>query len=681
MSFATDPFIGAKLGSYEILEAIGEGGMARIYKGFHAELNRYTAIKVVNWGLQEDPEFTERFRREAQAIAILRHPNIVQIFDFGKHQSGYFMVMEFIDGSDLQVQLGNYRDRQELLPKDKVIRVIRDVAAALDYAHSRGVIHRDVKPSNIMITREGQPILTDFGLVMLPTHKSQATIGNTFGTPHYVAPEQAISSAAAVAASDIYSLGVILYEMTTGQLPFDDDSPLSVALKHISDPPPAPTSINPNLPADVEDVVLQALSKDPTDRFATAGDMASALEMSWSNKGVAGRDRRAPAMLPAGVPPAAAVPSITLPTAAAVAPVAIAEPSTPEQTRSQSKTSTLLPTWWPVAAGAVAVVLVGSWGFFSFFNASSAQPAPTATTAAVVFATEEDAASFPAVVPTDTPTSEPSTSTPEPPTSTPIEMLTATLPPTDSPVPTDTPLPTDTLTPTTVPTSTPTDTPTPEPTPTTPPTDTPIPPTNTPAPLPAPTDTVIANGPLSLEQLKGKILFKTDRAGYVQIYRMEADGSNQLPLDSASLYAQLEADLPFSANKQEKMVVRGEGQLDLWRANLITSQELRVTSTGKPEYDAAWSPVDNRITYVSEETGNGDIYMLNLDGSAVERLTVNTDNFDKHPTWSPDGTKIAFWSDMGYTKTRQIWVIDLSTRVTRSLSDNPFNDWDPVWVR
>jgi Tol biopolymer transport system component len=176
-------------------------------------------------------------------------------------------------------------------------------------------------------------------------------------------------------------------------------------------------------------------------------------------------------------------------------------------------------------------------------------------------------------------------------------------------------------------------------------------------------------------------LFKTDRAGFVQIYRMDADGSNQLPFDNASLYAQLEANLPFSNNQQEKVVVRGEGQLDLWRANLVGGQELRVTSTGKPEYDAAWSPVDNRIAYVSEETGNGDIYLLNLDGSAVERLTVNTDNFDKHPTWSPDGAKIAFWSDMGFNKTRQIWVIDLPTRVIRSLSDNPYNDWDPVWVR
>jgi TolB protein len=161
---------------------------------------------------------------------------------------------------------------------------------------------------------------------------------------------------------------------------------------------------------------------------------------------------------------------------------------------------------------------------------------------------------------------------------------------------------------------------------------------------------------------------------------MEANGSNQLPFDIPSLYAELEARLPFSSNQQEKIVVRGEGQLDLWRSNLVNGQELRLTSTGKAEYDPAWSPVDNRIAFVSEETGNGDIYVLNLDGSAIERLTINTDNFDKHPTWAPDGAKIAFWSDISFNKTRQIWVIDLATKTLTSLSDNPFNDWDPVWV-
>ncbi len=163
---------------------------------------------------------------------------------------------------------------------------------------------------------------------------------------------------------------------------------------------------------------------------------------------------------------------------------------------------------------------------------------------------------------------------------------------------------------------------------------------------------------------------------------MDADGSNQLPLarENWALYTELEAALPYAEDGQQLIVTRGEGQLDLWKADLITGQELRITSTQKPEYDAAWSPVDDRIAYVSEETGNGDIYLLNLGGSAVTRLTDNVDDFDKHPTWSPDGSKIAFWSNMGFNDTRQIWQVDVASGELRSLSDNPFNDWDPVWV-
>jgi serine/threonine-protein kinase len=646
------------LGSYEILEAIGEGGMARIYRGFHAELNRYAAIKVINWGLQEDPEFTERFRREAQAIASLRHPNIVQIFDFGKHTSGYFMVMEFIDGSDLAVRLRQYRGNGKLLPKDQVLRIIKDVAAALDYAHDHNVIHRDVKPSNIMINREGQSILTDFGLVMLPAHASKATLGNTFGTPHYVAPEQAISSAAAVGASDIYSLGVILYEMATGQLPFDDESPLSVALKHISDFPPAPRTINPDLPQDVEDVIMRTLAKDPTDRFATASDMASALQAAWGNgvsSAIGSGKSFIPPVLPAGVPPAAQVSSITLPNAAAIAPAATAEIAPAEVFPKADQTrKRIVPMWLSLALVGLAGVMIGALGFF-FVGGFNPPPTPTFTpppTNAIVIVDVE-----PVETPTPTATT---THTPQPPTETPTPTSTATSTPT--PVLTDTPTPIPTDTPTPIPTDTPTLTPVP--------TNTPIPiiPTVTPTPTPA--------------SLSGKILFKTDRGGSTEIYQMDGNGANQVPLprEDWSLYSELQATLPFSPDKKNQIVVRGEGQLDLWWANLESGMELRVTSTGRGEYDPAWSPVDNRIAYVSEETGNGDIYMLNLDGSAVTRLTENLTNFDKHPTWSPDGQKLTFWSDRSFNGNRQIYVIDLATRQITSLSDNPFNDWDPVWV-
>ena len=644
-----DPFVGMMLGSYKVIEPIGEGGMARIYKGYHAELKRYAAVKVIHWGLQEDPEITDRFRREAQAIASLRHPNIVQIFDFGKHESGYFMVMEFIDGNDLSVEIHRAKTNKQLLPEAKILQVVRDTAAALDYAHSRDVIHRDIKPSNIMINKEGQAILTDFGLVMLPAHRSQATIGSTFGTPHYVAPEQAISSAGAVRASDVYSLGVILYELATNQLPFDDESPLSVALKHISNLPAPPTSLNPDLPPAVEEVILKSLAKQPVDRFASAGELAAALETAWSGSvpAVPGAAAGVWPVLPPGVPPAANVANITLPNVAAVDPAASSPADPHRQPGSQRKAF----RWWPWAVTVTLAALLLPAFFFFWANLSADSATPTAGAPAVV-----------AVLSTETPAAAPSptaapTYTPNPPSATPSPEPTATpAPPTQTPLP----APTSTLTPTPAPSATPSPTP-----------------TVTFTPLLSPTP-----GTLTVEQLRGKILFKTDRSGAGEIYQMNADGSDQRPLprESWSIYTELQSALPYSPDRTQLIVIRGEGQFDLWWANLLTNQELRVTSTSSPEYDAAWSPVDNRIAYVSEETGNGDIYTLNLDGSAVIRLTDNIDDFDKHPTWAPDGTRIAFWSNRGFNKSRQVWVIDLNTKTAASLSDNPFNDWDPVWV-
>ena len=661
MTSTRDPLIGSMLGSYRVIEAIGVGGMARIYKGVHTELNRFAAIKVVNWGLEEDPEFTERFRREAQAIATLRHPNIVQIFDFGKYASGYFMVMEFIDGDDLAAILSRHRVEKTVPPSSRVLQTVKDVAAALDYAHKSGIVHRDVKPSNIMVNQEGQSILTDFGLAMLQTRQSQVTMGGAFGTPHYVAPEQAISSAGAVPASDIYSLGVVLYEMAAGQPPFEDESPLSVALKHVSEMPPPPTMFNSNLPLGVENVILKALSKQPMDRFATAGELFLALQQAWSGvTSVEPRDSQPLApVLPVGVPPAAEVPNITLPNAAAIAPVSTTGDFDRAGKEAAPPIKRPFQSMWGLLTAAVLVAAVVGFGLFLLIDGGSSSLASLASPTATIIA---EAFSPPVSSPTSSSTPSPtpaatSSFTPEPDTSTSTSTATAT------PTPTDTSSPSSTATVTL--------TFTPEPTPTA---------TATPTPVPLPTATL--GGPMTLTQLKNNILFKTDRSGTVEIYTMNSDGSNQRPLprDSWSIYTQLEAELPFSPDKNEQIVVRGEGQLDLWRANLVTGQELRVTSSGRPEYDAAWSPFDNRIAYVSEETGNGDIYMLNLNGSAVVRLTDNVEDFDKHPTWSPDGTKIAFWSDMGFNKTRQIWVIDLGTKVLTSLSDNPFDDWDPVWV-
>nr|NIP26961.1 serine/threonine protein kinase [Phycisphaerae bacterium]NIX30776.1 protein kinase [Phycisphaerae bacterium] len=171
MNLAADRLLDRQLGPYKIVEAIGQGGMARVYKGYHEDLARYAAIKVIAWGLVEDQEFTARFRREAQAIASLRHPHIVTIYDFGKYEHGYYLVMEYIDGQDLETLIA----RGERLSPATIQSIITQIAEALDYTHSHDVIHRDIKPSNIMITKEGEAILTDFGLVMLPNSRGNTT--------------------------------------------------------------------------------------------------------------------------------------------------------------------------------------------------------------------------------------------------------------------------------------------------------------------------------------------------------------------------------------------------------------------------------------------------------------------------------------------------------------------------
>ncbi|PJF26206.1 MAG: hypothetical protein CUN53_08895, partial [Phototrophicales bacterium] len=281
-----DPFIGRQLGDYRIIGVIGRGGMASVYCGYDVHLQRYAAVKVIGAHLVTDDDhedYRQRFIREARAIARLNHPNIVSVYQFGEIDGLYYMAMGLIEGRNLSQIMKEQAASGHLLPRQQVARIIRDIAAALDFAHASGVIHRDVKPSNIMITTDGQAILTDFGLAL---SASEGTVGNTFGSAHYMSPEQAISSASVVPQSDLYSLGVVMYQLLTGRVPFDDPSPMSVALKHINEAPPSPRRYNPALTSEVERVLLRALEKKPQDRFPTGEAMASALSRALNGAGV-----------------------------------------------------------------------------------------------------------------------------------------------------------------------------------------------------------------------------------------------------------------------------------------------------------------------------------------------------------------------------------------------------------
>ncbi len=271
----TDPLIGRQLANFRVDHILGRGGMALVYYGWDVKLQRPVAIKVIDARYQSNPAYASRFVREAQAVATWRHENIIQIYYADDQDELYYFVMEYIDGQDLASVLVRYAAAGELMPHADVLRLGRAVAGALDYAHRKGVIHRDVKPSNILIARDGRVVLGDFGLA-LDVH--QGSFGEVVGTPHYIAPEQARRSADATPLSDLYSLGVVLYEMLTGAVPFDDPSPASVALQHLTLPPPPPRQLNPNLNADAETVLLKTLNKSPADRYPSGAALMNALE-------------------------------------------------------------------------------------------------------------------------------------------------------------------------------------------------------------------------------------------------------------------------------------------------------------------------------------------------------------------------------------------------------------------
>ncbi len=276
---------GQTLGKYRVLEALGRGGMARVYRAYHPQLDRYVAIKVLRSDLMEDEDFLARFQREARAVAALRHAHIVQVFDFDVQDDIYYMVMELLEGDTLKARLNDYRVRGERMPFGEMVRILLDVLDGLAYAHSEGMVHRDIKPANILLTKRGQAVLTDFGIAHIVGGTQHTAAGALMGTLNYIAPEQGLEGRSD-ARSDIYSLGIAFYEMLTRRMPFDADTPLAILMKHLQDPLPLPRRIDPDIPEPFERIVLKALAKRPEDRYQGAEEMAGALRQAAAEAGV-----------------------------------------------------------------------------------------------------------------------------------------------------------------------------------------------------------------------------------------------------------------------------------------------------------------------------------------------------------------------------------------------------------
>lgn len=274
--------VGENVGPYRIMEQLGQGGMASVYKAYHASLDRYVALKVLHPAFHQDQTFTTRFQREARVVARLEHPNIVPIYDYSEHESRPFLVMKYIEGDTLKARLN-----QGPLTSEEIEQVVTSVGSALAYAHKQGILHRDIKPSNVMIAKDGTMYLADFGLARIAeAGESTMSSDSIMGTPQYISPEQAMGKKDLDAGTDIYSFGVMLYELVVGQVPFSADTPFSIIHDHIFTPLPLPRKVNPSVPETVQRVLLKALAKDRLDRYTSTEELVNAFKEAWADAGV-----------------------------------------------------------------------------------------------------------------------------------------------------------------------------------------------------------------------------------------------------------------------------------------------------------------------------------------------------------------------------------------------------------
>ena len=349
-------------GRYRIQRKLGAGGMADVYLAEDQELGRRVAIKILNGRHANDDQFIERFRREAKNAAALNHPNIVSIYDRGNAEDTYYIAMEFLDGRTLKELIVG----RGAAPINVAIEYARQILSALRFAHRHGIVHRDIKPHNVLVDGEGRVKVTDFGIARAGTSQMTET-GSIVGTAQYLSPEQA-RGGEVDPRSDLYSLGIVLYELLTGKTPFEGDTPVEIAMKHLSNAPQPPSKLRPDIPRELDMVVLRALAKSPDDRYQSADEMEADLErvargasVSATTSDTATQVLRRPAAAAAAASATAATMIATPPSTAAAG----VPPTVVEEEEEYAEEGGERPLWpWLVAAGFVIAAIIA--GFFVY---------------------------------------------------------------------------------------------------------------------------------------------------------------------------------------------------------------------------------------------------------------------------------------------------------------------------
>jgi serine/threonine protein kinase/Tol biopolymer transport system component len=709
--------IGQKLGQYEIISLLGKGGMATVYRARQSNINRDVAFKVIRPDLADAGDFIKRFEREAQTIASLSHLHILKVFEYGQHGDLVYLVMELLTGGSLSDMI-----RRGALPPDQAGKLLEHIASALDYAHRRGIIHRDLKPQNVLLDEEQNALLTDFGIAKLLGESSSLTqSGMAMGTPAYMAPEQ-WRGESVDARTDIYALGVILFEMLSGQLPFQGETPFSLMHKHVYETFPPIRSLQANLPESVERVLEKALAKNREERYPSAAELAAAYKGALAGQvfvSSISQDGEFRTMVqPAASPTSGAreTPILehsresqmftVMPKGEATAPLGASRAATDSAPQPITSAQPQSRSRLPILLGVGAVIIIGIVGFLLLGRQSVGPTDSTATIAnttgptqaAIVASVTETSISTTAAaidstatIISDTTTSpvaiavqntEPATPTFVPPSETPTVAATNTTAPTDTPTvaatnttaPTETP--TETIAPTNtvteIPTIAPTDTATATETPTTAPTETPTttptePPTETHTPTAVPTTAVPKVG-------SGRVLFTTSRGTYDQIFMMAADGSNQ----RAVMESNSDDNNPIMSPDGQRIafVSTRDGNPQIYLAMADGSNVRPITSSRAAELSPAWSPDSKSIAFQSARDGNPEIYVMSAEDLRPKRLTTNRTQ-DLSPAWSPDATRIVFQSNRDGNQ--EIYVMNADGTNQRRMTTSPSGDTQPMW--